>query len=209
MVTEARVREIFDTFNKLYFNNELPQPNKIEFRFVKRYLGQFHWSGNYKSLYASSILRISTAYTMTDFEIEKVIIHEMIHSWQWVTGHCDHHGKYFKMKAAEINAKTNNKYKIARQTELVNSECLKDINKTFNGIAIVYVKTNDTVKYAAFCSKRSLRTFKKWMPTSSQVAEVHFYEAKGDNLLVYRKSVKRIHGYRLTQSIQNTFIREI
>ena len=120
MLNEQQIRGLFDKLNKEFFNNALPQPNRIEFHFVKKYLGQFHYNRLYAN-HGTCVIRFSTAWQMTDFEVEKVLIHEMIHEWQWTVGHSDHHGAWFKHKANEINRLTNNKYKIARLTSLENN----------------------------------------------------------------------------------------
>lgn len=213
MLTESQIRNIFAYLNHTYFKGELPQPNKISFRFVKKYLGMFHWKGNYSLHSHSGVceIKFSTAYNMTDFEVEKVLIHEMIHEWQWVKGYHDHHGYSFKMKAREINALTNNKYNIARQTSLEDNTCLKDVRKgAFKGIVITYYsRRSPGERYCAVCSRRSAKRIKSWFPTHTGISNVHFYEATGKVLNTIQKSVKRVHGYPVTKEIEQTFIREI
>ena len=142
MLNEQQIRCLFDKLNKEYFFNSLPQPNRIEFKFVKKYLGQFHWDRLY-SKGGTCAIRFSTAWQMTDFEIEKVLIHEMVHEWQWVVGHSDHHGYFFKHKAEEINRLSGNKYEISRLTNIENKVCLKDrkqSSKRYEGYVITYEK---------------------------------------------------------------------
>ena len=205
MWTEKQIRAKFDEFNQLYFDNILPQPKTIEFKFVKKYLGQFHWSASYR-LYngeinpnAYSILRMSTAWQMTDFEIEKVIIHEMVHSWQWVVGHSDHHGKWFKRKALEINAKTDWKYSIARKTAIANNTCLKgNKGKSSKCGLIFYTRYNQ--RYVAICPVKTINKIKNWFPCCYGVENAKFYLANIKNTTIFnymKKSVTRVHGYRV------------
>ena len=205
MMTETQIREKFNEFNQLYFDNMLPQPKKIEFKFVKKYLGQFYWSAYYRlsngeiNPNAYSILRISTAWQMTDFEIEKVLIHEMIHSWQWVVGHSDIHGKWFKHKALEINAKTNWKYNISRNTAIENNVCLKG-NKGKSAKCGIIFYTKGTQRYVAICPVKSINKIKNWFPNCYGVENVKFYLAniqKTDVFNCMKKSIRRVHSYHV------------
>jgi len=198
MLNEQQIRGLFDKLNKEFFNNALPQPNAIEFHYVKKYLGQFHWDGRYDRR-GTCVIRFSTAWEMTDFEVEKVLIHEMIHEWQWTVGHSDHHGPWFKYKANEINRLTNNKYKIARLTSLENNKCLKETRKNFSGGLIIYTaKSHPGVTFGAICPYSALTRIKSWFPTHYNITSSEFYlfEASGNDCLRgWTKSVKSVHGY--------------
>ena len=136
---------------------------------------------------------------MTDFEVEKVLIHEMIHEWQWTVGHSDHHGTWFKLKANEINCLTNNKYNISRVTILENNTCLKDSKKKFSGGLIIYThKSRPGVTFDAICPSTSLEHIKSWFPKNKNITSSEFYifETNEDNCLPgWTKSVKNINGY--------------
>ena len=213
MVTEAQVRSIFERFNQLYFNNELPQPNKVAFPFVKKYLGEFVWKGYYTvcgehNNAAQCTLNISSAWNMTYFEIEKVVIHEMVHEWQWVHGFNDHHGKSFRRKAALINHATNNKYAIARQTAIADHVCLKDTKKrAYNGVAIIYTtKRHPGQTYIAVCPMASYWRIKDWFPKATQITSCKFFLAHGKELNSFKKSVRRVHGYEYTKANVEKFL---
>lgn len=195
MLTEQQIRDLFDKLNKQFFNNALPQPNRIEFRFVKKYLGQFHWEGLYDRR-GICVIRFSTAYEMTDFEVEKVLIHEMVHEWQWTVGHNDHHGVWFKHKANEINRLTNNKYEISRCTNLENNVCLKITRKNFSGGLIIYTSKNRPGEtFGAICPTTSIKRIKSWFPNHSNVSSAEFYLYDGEEVSGWKKSVKKVHGY--------------
>lgn len=213
-MTTEQIISIYKNFNQLYFNNELPLPNEIQFKFVKKFLGQVSWEGTYKNG-GSCILKMSTAYRLTDFEIEKIIIHEMIHVWQWVHNYCDGHGKTFKLKATLINVKTNHKYSIARCTEIENSVSIKDENKCYNGIIMTY---ND-VRYpgknmVAICNEKSIEYFKTWFTKKSEIYNVKYYKVSGEYYNDKKKSIKVVHGYiyndkEFNEKIVPTIISEV
>lgn len=198
MLNTKQIRCLFDKLNKEFFNNALPQPNGIEFHYVKSYLGQFQSTGQYGK-YGICVIRFSTAWEMTDFEVEKVLIHEMIHEWQWTVGHSDHHGTWFKLKANEINCLTNNKYNISRVTILENNTCLKDAKKKFSGGLIIYThRSRPGVTFGAICPSTSLEHIKSWFPKNKNITSSEFYifETNEDNCLPgWTKSVKNINGY--------------
>lgn len=214
MLNEQQIRGLFDKLNKEFFNNALPQPNAIEFHYVKKYLGQFHWNGRYNNR-GTCVIRFSTAWEMTDFEVEKVLIHEMIHEWQWTVGHSDHHGVWFKHKANEINRLTNNKYKIARLTSLENNTCLKETRKSFTGGLIIYnTYSHPGVTFGAICPLDSFHSIQEWFPKHKNIYDAEFYMFSGDGLKSWKRSVKRVHGYPIEKEefkskYANSIIRKI
>lgn len=197
-MTTEQILSIYKNFNQLYFNNELPLPNAIQFKCVKKFLGQFSWRGTYKNG-GTCILRMSTAYHFTDFEIEKIIIHEMIHAWQWVHGYRDAHGRTFKLKATLINHKTNHKYSIARCTTIENPVSIKDENKYFKGLIMTYNDTRYPGKnMVAICTEKSIEYFRTWFTTKSEIHNVKYYKVSSEYYNDKQKSIKIVHGYALT-----------
>lgn len=216
MLTELQIRAFFKNFNELYFNNELPYNFSIEFKFVKKYLGQFHWEGRYANN-GTCVIRFSTAWQMTDFEMQKVLIHEMIHMWQWVHNYNDHHGRSFKTKAAIINMKTQSKYAIARCTNIENKVCLKDKKKEqFKGYIVTY--KNHCYPGAIFVARltdNSIKKIKKWFGLYNlNLYDIKYCIAQGEIYNDYVKSIVRVHGYKYSASdfkkkIESTIIREV
>lgn len=201
------IKKLFNELNTVYFENQLPTPQKIEFRNVKTYLGQF------KSCFNSKYyqLHFSSAYEMTDFELEKVLIHEMIHVWQWFNKKQIDHGKTFKNKAREINIITNNKYEIARCTNIEKSQCIKE-TKTFDGFLIRYKKHSLGEKELfAVCSNKYLNSF-KWIFFKNDIYDISCFAVKGDFYNDFKKSEKILHGYFITdeylKQIKDTIIYE-
>lgn len=101
--TKEILAEKFNAFNDRFFSGELVAPR---FRVGRgaRTLGS----------YGRGVLIVSAYWDVPEVEIDKVLLHEMIHVWQSQTlGKADH-GRSFKLKAAEINAATG--YDISRMT---------------------------------------------------------------------------------------------
>lgn len=197
-MTPEQIISIYKNFNKLYFDNELPLPNEVQFKCVKKFLGQFSWKGTYKNG-GTCILRMSTAYHFTDFEIEKVIIHEMIHVWQWVHGYRDAHGRTFKLKATLINHKTNHKYSIARCTNIENPVSIKDENKCYKGLIMTYKdKRHPGKNMVAICTEKSIKYFNTWFTTKPEIYNVKYYKVSSEFYNDKRKSIKVVHGYSYT-----------
>lgn len=99
--TKEILAEKFRSYNEQFFAGELVMPR---FRIGRgaRLLGS----------YGRGVLTVSAYWDVPEDEINKVLLHEMIHVWQEQTlGKADH-GRSFKLKAAEINAVTG--YDISR-----------------------------------------------------------------------------------------------
>ena len=217
MLSELKIRSQFHIFNKLYFNNELPEPKFIEFEYVKRFIGQFQNYGRYENG-GICVIRFSTAWELTDLEVERTLLHEMIHEWQWVCNHPLGHGMSFKWYARKINNMTNNKYEISRCSTLSNPISKKDANKDdFKGCLIVYEKTDypEQIIFAC-CNVKNVNSFKGWFNTLRRhdLKYVHYYLAEGSALNSIRKSVRRINGYRVSKEefknkIEKTIIHEL
>jgi hypothetical protein len=213
-MTTEQIISIYKNFNHLYFNNELPLPNEVQFKCAKKFLGQFSWDGAYKKG-GTCTLRMSTAYHLTDLEIEKVIIHEMIHVWQWVHDYRDAHGRTFKLKASIINNKTNYKYSIARCTKLENPVSIKDENKCYKGLIMTYNDTRHPGKsMVALCTEKSIEYFRTWFTTKSEIYNVKYYKVSSDYYNDKRKSIKVVSGYPYTdkefeENIIPTIISEV
>lgn len=90
-------------FNALYFNNILPPVNdkkRIIFEAVStkkiKALGIAYPTKPYK-------IKMNFRYDLPEIEWKNVLLHEMIHIWQFVMEYKDAHGSTFKRKAKTIN----------------------------------------------------------------------------------------------------------
>lgn len=200
-MNENQIRNLFSQLNTIFFQNQLPQPDKINFRFVKKYYGEFEVANpfDWKSGY---YINFSSAYKFTEFEYEKILIHEMIHVWQWFNNKTLGHGSSFKLKARELNMLTNNKYSISTYTQIENSVSLKDINKPqFEGYIITYkcVKNSDKIYISKCANNNALKRFKMWVPNSYKIHDVHCYYVKGQIYNSFPNSVKYLNGVQYTK----------
>lgn len=98
IATTPFIHERFDHFNALCFNNILPKAEICLSR-ARTYLGRMEYRrGSY-------LIRISTAFDLSQDAVEDVILHEMIHCYL----HCTKvrreapHGERFRAKMQEIN----------------------------------------------------------------------------------------------------------
>lgn len=107
------MKKYFPIFNKRFFENKLKEP-VFEIEHKKTHLGEFQQCidlsphGNELSI---DVIRMTDYYQLEEQTALEVLIHEMIHLWtnQTPDPSCPDrhlpvdHGKWFKMKAAEIN----------------------------------------------------------------------------------------------------------
>ena len=199
-----KTKLIIDLFNKLnseYFSNELPLPRKIVFKKVKSYLGQFSYKNDFPDEHYW--LSFSTSYKMTDFELEKVLIHEMVHVWQWFNKKDLGHGVSFKRKASEINLITNNKYNIARCTSIKDNHTIG--NKIFEGFVITYKKYGIFNKelFAVCENEIYLKYLQSWVHNDSHLYDFRCYAVKGKFYNEFTKSRKRLIGYDKTNIVNS------
>jgi len=106
----------YNEFNKLYFNNELPDSIKVV------------WNGRLKSKAGQTDGRHSIEINPdleTEIEVDSTLVHEMIHVNQKVKGISDIHGPFFKAEAERLN-KLNPKLHIGtKHSSIFNVEILK------------------------------------------------------------------------------------
>jgi len=102
MVSVAHIKELYTEFNAKFFNNELPSADSI--RFAVMSLSPVGQAWDRRSVGRGIWLRISSRYDLTEPQLRNTVCHEMVHIWQYVTDRRDHHGYWFKRKAAEIRA---------------------------------------------------------------------------------------------------------
>ena len=103
-------------WNSLCFGGELPEI-EVKLSRAKSYLGRFELK--YPTVRflgrrirvpfsnPSSIIRISTAFNLSEDQQDDVILHEMIHYWLYFKGLQDRrpHGPHFRAKMKELNTR--------------------------------------------------------------------------------------------------------
>lgn len=95
------------TFNALFFDNILPPEDMMIFEPVIKkvnYIGcAYNNSLGFPSREYPFKIRLNFIYDLNETEWQNVLLHEMIHIWQYTMGYASGHGKKFKLKAKEIN----------------------------------------------------------------------------------------------------------
>lgn len=112
-VTKEWMEKYYVQFNQEYFNDLLPPIgngiSQCELMPVNKkagYLGKAYWRNDISSKFVRKSFKIVLNNHYTDLvEIEwmNVLLHEMIHIWQFISGYKGGHGKSFLRKAEEIN----------------------------------------------------------------------------------------------------------
>lgn len=94
-------------FNALFFENILPSEDMIIFEpIIKnvRYLGcAYNNKLGFPSTEFPYKIRLNFIYDLSEVEWQNVLLHEMIHIWEYTMGYKGGHGKLFRNKAKEIN----------------------------------------------------------------------------------------------------------
>ena len=110
------LKRLYDKYNELLFNNELPNNFKFKWTNTRKSVGLVRSVGLRKETKDGYIMKnenissfeISKEFNLSGDKIDGIIIHEMIHVWQivkklpYIGGD---HGKYFMEKRDEIISK--------------------------------------------------------------------------------------------------------
>ena len=94
------MEENYMLFNTLFFNNDLPDLDEIIMTPIKRKNIIFLGCAYNKYPF---VIKLNFRYHIVEIEWQNVLLHEMIHIWQYVNGYKGGHGSSFKNKAKEIN----------------------------------------------------------------------------------------------------------
>ena len=101
------MKDSYIKFNGLYFDNILPPVNRMIFEPIIKGVGYLGCAYNNKNKYATETMpfkiRLNFYYDMGTIEWKNVLLHEMIHIWEYTMGYSGGHGKLFKSKMKEIN----------------------------------------------------------------------------------------------------------
>jgi hypothetical protein len=146
----------YDYYNKLYFNNELPESNLISFSITKAksYIAQVVFPKMF-SIDEYPSMNLSNKYEFeNEHSLDHTIIHEMIHIYQWLKDTECGHGRAFKQFSRMIFIKSKGLFDIKRchygavekiqddtTKKNIDEDCIVVINKE-NGQYRVYKNTN-------------------------------------------------------------------
>lgn len=189
-------------FNVMIFNNELPFVT-IDYSRSKTRMGSvtYYWRPSYKRF---KKLSISNVYKFTENEYKHILLHEMIHIWQFVNNIKPNHSYSFIKMMNRVNNITNNHYNVTTKyfgkliiNETNHKECILVTFRVDGGIGLV--KANDKNLDAAL--HRLSKIYK----------DIELYRCKGCNcesLSYYRRNTRTYKFYSIEQ-FNNKFTNEI
>ena len=115
-VNKKWIEENYIKFNHCYFNDLLPpigvgrmHIQLLDINKPVNYLGRAQWhltspNGCDNICNREYSIKINNYYSdLYEVEFQNVLLHEMIHIWQYIMGYKGGHGTSFKKKAKEIN----------------------------------------------------------------------------------------------------------
>ena len=193
----------FKKLNSLYFENSLPMVT-IKHCNSSSYMGLFYRS---KDKYNRHIIKINKRYEMSDHETENILVHEMIHLWQFINGYTDSHGASFNKKMHDINRIGNHKITpTCAEGFKISSQAIKTIKPSYilvysgkSGLKYVYKFTNaDKLKEGY---RHLLRHSLK-----ADIANFKAYSAVNQTVIEMRASRRRLWRYNLNDATINSII---
>lgn len=147
--TIETIRELFEKFNNQMFAGRLPLP-LISLCSVSSFVGQYksktRTAADGSRHTYDHLLRFSTAFNLSDRELEDTVIHEMIHYFIAYNGLHDRtaHGPLFKAMMNSINEHHGRNISISHRTSREAITSAKTATKKWHVVAILYFTTGET-----------------------------------------------------------------
>lgn len=171
------LKEKFRSFNALYFNSELKEPNFAIFN-SKHTLGLCIKSNiynfiaqKYEIMYE---IKISKYYKLSNYDICNTLLHEMIHLYIFQKDLRDNstHGNLFHNIANKINGWG---WKITDKANLSDDIKLTKSNKNYNVFIVNFLNDKNNKKFIFVSSNKSVNTFLNHINKSSHIELItHF-----------------------------------
>lgn len=196
----ATLRKWYNEFNILYFNKKLPFI-PIDYTISKMAVGRVTYNWTNKKLIS---LSINKKFKFTTTEYQSILLHEMIHVYQFVNNIRPDHSFSFINKMNEINKITSNYYNVSKKydgklhiRESLYKECFLITFKS--GEFIGFLKTTEKTLDNAICRLR--RVFNN----------INIYVCKGANSekLPYYRMNTRTYNKCTPNEFINLFNHEI
>lgn len=177
--TEEFVKEKFDEFNKLIFNNKLPNIF-IKIGKAKTQLGSISYKKrttindiNYYDLK----LTISSCYDLQESELEDIIIHEMIHYYilHLRIKDTSPHGKIFHEIMQKINSRFGRNITISKRQNKAITEEAKVSNSPLRQHIICMAETPDGQHVITVIAKSRILAFWELLPNLFKLRNVKWY----------------------------------
>lgn len=188
MITTSLLRIWHNELNNNFFHGELSTPSFQLTNNVNQ-LGQFR--GRY------NLIKITTHYNITDSQYREILIHEMVHQWQWETYHKVDHGYTFRMKANELNCQG---WHVSRLTSIGNVSVNEGKEKAKDLANFTYLfvwTTNKGMKLFRHARPTCVDKLKRLTHTSDFYNNVELYKVAYTTELKkgFREAVNSLGGY--------------
>ena len=180
IVTLPFLQDAFDRFNRLCFAGNLPSV-PISLGKARTYVGictcrrQRKWNG--KMSYSDFRLRFSTRWDLPVAELEDTVIHEMIHYSIWLEGLKDTsaHGKIFRERMADINARFGRHITVSHRTTPEEREKAADNSRRPHVVALVFFRDGRTGLKLLPRKSESVRRYHRNVLLSGRVERIEYY----------------------------------
>lgn len=186
------MKERFDCFNGLYFDNLLP---KIEFRLsaARATLGCFVHPRSAMAKPLDCHIRITSRIDFEEPVLEDIVIHEMIHYWIWFNRMKDSstHGHIFKAKMNQINRQSNRHISVRHTTSKAEAE--SDVRRRHNIICVT--RWDNGVSGLTVCARTQLFNIYRLFDKEPRVKSMDWYWSSDpcfNSFPVYRTAKARI-----------------
>ena len=177
--TEGFVKEKFDEFNKLIFNNKLPNiPIKIGK--AKTQLGSISYKKrttiNAINYYDLKLI-ISSCYDLQENELEDIIIHEMIHYYilHLRINDTSPHGRIFQEIMQKINSRFGRNITISKRQNKAITEDAKITNSPQRQHIICTAEIPDGQHVITVIAKSRIFAFWELLPNLFKLRNVKWY----------------------------------
>ncbi len=146
-LTTDLIKDMFERFNREFFNSELKQTFSISISRTRKNLGDIKYM---RSSRLVTDFRVSKMYDHTEESLASVVIHEMIHVWQCqIFPKSSGHDIYFVKKAEELSSLSGIKISITDSTTPYSKAAYKECMVAYmkhNGLYVVSIFKDSIVK---------------------------------------------------------------
>lgn len=190
-LTIAYIRDRFEHFNRLCFNNELPLL-PIRLSRSRRMLGCVSYQqrrlGNGQTETFNYVMRISTCFNLAENDVEDTILHEMIHYYILVNGIRDtsKHGQVFRRMMNDINLRYDRHITVSHHS--TKEEMQDDSSEHPAIICVTRMKSGETG--ITVCARTRIFSIYHELPLRFDVEQATWYFVVDPYFKRYPRSLK-------------------
>lgn len=196
-MTVLTLAEWFKLFNEKYFQNKLIQPYFV-ITTRKSFLGRYSVRNK------KDVIKISIYFKRSEKEYQQTLIHEMIHCfiYQQKIKDTSAHGREFKRIASEIN---RDGWNIQRLSDV--SHCDANVQLIKPSYLLHYLRKKTNEELIAYIAENSVKRINSAIECGDyeNIEILGWYYGKSPKIATLKKSIKVIHGYKVTQDIMKDF----